>query len=85
MSLEGIHEPIDVLAAFAGGRVTPRLFRWQARSYPIAQINQRWSTRDGDSPIYYYAVSSGGNAYKLAFFPREMRWQLEAVYPADGG
>ncbi len=75
-----VHEAVEVFAAFARGLATPRAFRWGGRVYTVEQVNQRWTGRNGGMRLYYFAVTAGGNAYKLCFNSQELHWMLEEVY-----
>lgn len=75
-----IHEAIEVFALFRQGRLLPRAFRWQGRTYTIEQIQQSWSGRNGSIRLHYFAVTVAGNAYKLCFNTQELDWLLEEIY-----
>ncbi|HEY3415897.1 MAG TPA: DUF6504 family protein [Armatimonadota bacterium] len=75
-----VHELVEVFAAFARGQATPRAFRWSGRVYTVEQVNQRWTGRNGGMRLFYFAVTAGGNAYKLCFNAQELDWMLEEVY-----
>ncbi len=80
MQQSRVHEGIDVYAAFIGGKIAPRAFRWSGRTYNIEHIHQNWTGRNGNVMLYYFAVTSGGNAYKLCLNSQQMEWMLEEVY-----
>jgi len=75
-----VHEAIEVDAYFTKEHVVPRAFRWAGRIYRIDSINQRWTGHTGGIKLYYFAVSSGGNAYKLCYNSAMLSWTLEEVY-----
>jgi hypothetical protein len=75
-----VHEGVDVYVVFANGGVVPRAFRWSGRTYTVDQVHQRWSGRNGEVRLFYFAVSAAGNAYKLCFNAQELQWMLEEVY-----
>jgi len=75
-----IHEDVDVYVVFAKGTVVPRAFRWAGRTYTVDTVNQRWSGHNGHVRLYYFAVTAGGNAYKLCFNTQDVHWMLEEVY-----
>jgi len=80
MAQTKIHEDIDVYAVFAKGAIIPRAFRWGGRTYTVDIINQRWSGHSGGVRLHYFAVTAGGNAYKLCYNAHETNWLLEEVY-----
>ncbi|OPZ87894.1 MAG: hypothetical protein BWY76_00244 [bacterium ADurb.Bin429] len=75
-----VHEGVDVYAVFANGQVAPRAFRWSGRTYTVDQVHQRWTGRNGEVRLFYFAVTAAGNAYKLCFNAQELYWMLEEVY-----
>lgn len=75
-----VHDEVDVYAIFTRGTIVPRAFRWSGRTYTVDQVHQRWSGRNGAIPLYYFAVTAAGNAYKLCFNAQECHWMLEEVY-----
>lgn len=75
-----VHDQIDVYAIFTKGTVVPRAFRWSGRTYSVDQVHQHWSGRSGTIPLYYFAVTAAGNAYKLCFNAHDCHWMLEEVY-----
>ncbi len=74
-----VSEPISVWAYFENGTVKPHIFFWNKRQIKIEKINLVHTTRNGSSPAYHFSVSSGGNFYRLAFNPVDLKWFLEAV------
>ncbi len=84
MNIERIDEPIRVLATFSNGQARPVRFRWGRRTYPIQEINGRWTDRgEGDSagvaPRLCYSVQSGDETYYLHFDTHDVQWWLEQV------
>ena len=43
---EEIHEPVEVIALFRQGRVSPLKFRWRERIYRVNRINGNWHSDD---------------------------------------
>ncbi|MHB9129710.1 MAG: hypothetical protein ACYDBB_01300 [Armatimonadota bacterium] len=80
MQQERLHDSIDVAAICGQGQLTPRHFRWQGTTYHVEAVNQRWSGKNGGIPLYYFAVSAAGQAFKLAFNSKELTWSLEERY-----
>lgn len=77
---EKINEQIDVLAEFHNGKIVPNFFRWQNRTYKIEKINLIHSERQGSDKIYYFSVSNDINFFRLAFFTRDLTWQIQELY-----
>jgi hypothetical protein len=80
MTQARVHESVEVYAVFARGTIVPRAFRWSGRSYRVETVNQHWSGRNGAVRLFFFAVTSGGNAYKLCFNASDLSWMLEEVY-----
>ncbi|TET31289.1 MAG: hypothetical protein E3J72_22810 [Planctomycetota bacterium] len=79
MRVETIGETVKVRADFAGGSITPLMFKRGGRTYRIKSINSRWIDRQHRHPIYYFSVEAGGDMYELAFRTGEAIWRLERV------
>ena len=93
---EFVDEPIEVLASFvpiptcaseplskpktAGNKVTPLIFRWRGKRYPITKLNLIHRQRDGEDVIYYFNVSDSANYFKLAFSTKRLSWRLAEWY-----
>ncbi len=79
MRLEEIGEPIQVLAAFSGGRARPLRFRWSGRTYRIDAINGRWTDRSSDGCRLHFSVQAGADTYFIHFSCAEAQWWLDQV------
>ncbi len=93
---EFIDEPVEVLASFipiptcqpttggpprtAGNKVTPLIFRWRGKRYPVTKLNLIHRQRDGEDVIYYFNVSDSANYFKLAFSTKRLSWRLAEWY-----
>ncbi|OGE81300.1 MAG: hypothetical protein A3H72_00505 [Candidatus Doudnabacteria bacterium RIFCSPLOWO2_02_FULL_48_8] len=75
-----IDEPIDVIAKFSKNKLTPVKFLWGGREYLVRKINLTWSSFEGRSKIYYFAVSDNVNCFKLRFDTESLRWTLLESY-----
>ena len=72
---ESLHDPIDVLTAFTEGGMEPLRFRWRGRVIRVAQVTGRWSRREGQSVLRYFAVEGGAaDTYELCYDPRGPKW-----------
>ena len=83
MRTEAINEPVKVRADFTGGRITPIAFKRRGEVCRIEKVNARWVDTASESPVYYFSVSSGPNAYELSLSTRDMLWHLERVILDD--
>ena len=78
--LEQLNEPIDVITKFAENKLTPVKFLWNGREYLVRKINLSYSTWEGRSKIYYFAVSDSMNYFKLRFDSEKLSWTLLESY-----
>lgn len=78
--LEEINEKIQVLALFQDQKLKPFKFMWNNREIRIQKINLNYTTWEGRSKIYYFAVSDGSNYYKLRFDADQLTWTLIETY-----
>ena len=82
--LESLNDPVDVLTAFTGGGFEPLRFRWRGRVIRIKQVTGRWSRREGQSLLRFFAVEGQAeDTYELCYDPRGPRWMLNRVWAAD--
>lgn len=80
MPYEIIADPIDVLAVFADGKITPRRFRWNGRSYDVACVHRHWVYREGGLVEHHFAVSVDcHDQMELCLRCPAMTWTLERV------
>ena len=79
MTFEQIGEPIQVLAAFAGGGVEPVRFRWSGRTYRIDAINGRWIDRQGEGYNLHFSVQVGRETFAIHFASVGVQWWLDEV------
>lgn len=74
-----LSEQVNVWVMFKGSLIEPLVFFWKGRQIKVEKINFIHTTKDGNSSIYHFSVSSAGNFYKLGFEPGTLKWFLEAV------
>ncbi len=74
---ESLQEPVDVLVAFRGQTPEPMMFKWGNRHYQIQKVTLMHAERQGREKVYYFSVSDGTNAYRLAFYTESLSWQME--------
>lgn len=80
MHVEQVHEPVEVLVAFRQKRTEPMAFRWGGRLHQLQKTNLVHTQQNGREAIHYFSVSAEGASYRLAFYPRALRWMLEEVW-----
>jgi hypothetical protein len=79
--IEEIGEPIDVVAVFSCGRISPLFFSWRNRRYGNLQTASTWSRYEGDAKLVYISVTAdNANLYELMFHTRNLRWDLVKIY-----
>ena len=74
-----INEPINVWVYFKGITIQPFAFFWQGRRIKIESVNLVYTSKQDGATIHNFAVSAGGNYYKLRFDLRRLKWCLEEV------
>ncbi len=75
--IEAIEEPVEVLARFDRGTVTPFRFRWNRSVFRIASVTGRWEDREGQYRRCHYAVVTDTNDYfELRFHLKDLGWVL---------
>jgi hypothetical protein len=80
MRLEDIREPVEVIAMFRFGRLSPLRFRWRDRVYKIERINGGWVSEEGAVRYHHFAVSSDGpDVFELSYNERAHTWKIERV------
>jgi len=79
MRIEEIGDPIGVLAVCARGKIEPKRFKWNGRSYTIDQVNGQWIDRRQDGYSLHYSVQAGDETYYLHFSSSEVQWWLDQV------
>ena len=77
---EQVNEPIEVISKFAENKLIPVKFLWQGREFIVQKVNLTYSTWEGRSKIYYFAVSDSMNYFKLRFDSEKLSWTLLESY-----
>ena len=79
--IEEIGDPIDVVAAFTGGKILPILFSWKNRRYENLKVANSWNTSIGDAKQVHISVTNDSpNLYELCLNTRNFTWSLIKVY-----
>ena len=80
--IEEIGDPIDVVAAFTGGKILPILFSWRNRRYSNLKVANSWNTyEEGDAKLHHITVTNDSpNLYELCLNTRNFTWSLIKVY-----
>lgn len=75
-----LDEAIQVRADFAGGQVTPRMYKRHGKVSVINSVNTRWRDDDGSFPVFCFSVErDDGCTCYLRFDTGRMQWRLEQV------
>lgn len=86
MRIETIHEPVEVIALFHGGKLSPLKFRWRERVYKVSRINGGWDSDEGNVRIHHFAVvADGPDVFELTYNVKAHHWRIEKVSVAGGG
>ncbi len=74
-------EKIDVLVAFIGNKISPKIIRWQNKKYLIKKINLYYEEKVGNQPIHCFAVSDNhNNVFDIAYSPQTSHWELRNLH-----
>ena len=80
---ESLHDPVDVLSAFVEGRIEPIRFRWHGRTVRVKRVTGRWTRREGQTVLQYFALEDGSaGTYELCYDPRGPKWILSRAWNA---
>jgi hypothetical protein len=80
MRIEEIQEPIEVIALFRHGKLSPLKFRWKGREYPVRRMNCTWTTDEGETRFHHFAVMSDSpDVYELTYNRSSYEWKIENV------
>ncbi|MFP4176280.1 MAG: hypothetical protein ACLFT2_03565 [Candidatus Brocadiia bacterium] len=82
MHIEDINEPIKVRADFwPGGKIIPRLFKREDRTFTITSVNATWEDREGNNSLLYFAVLTdrSEDTFQLCFRQQDRTWWLQQV------
>jgi len=77
---EQINEPVEVGVLFKQGKTLPLKFFWHGREYLIKTVNLSYSSWEGRTKFYYFAVSDSVNYFKLKFDTQNLNWTLLESY-----
>lgn len=81
---ESLSDQVDVLTAYVDGRVEPLRFRWKGRVIRVRKVTGRWSRREGQTVLRYFAVEAReGSTYELCYDPRGSRWLLSRAWTSE--
>jgi hypothetical protein len=83
MLVNEVNERIKVGAVFDGNRVTPRWFFRGNAKHQIKKVEHCWRSREGETPLLFFAVTDGANVYELKLNQKTLEWRLEKVYMQD--
>jgi hypothetical protein len=80
MRIEEIQEPVEVIALFRKGKLSPLKFRWKGREYPVRRMNCAWTTDEGETRFHHFAVmSDSSDVYELTYDRSSYEWKIENV------
>jgi hypothetical protein len=86
MFLQEINEPVEVIALFRQGKLSPLKFRWRDQVYRVNRINGSWNRQEGRSRLFHFAVmSESTDVYELSYNETSLNWRIEKVSLNDGG
>ena len=80
MQVNEVCEKIKVGAVFEDGRIIPKWFFWGRQKHAILRIEHTWQAKEGQNPLYFFAVNDGSNVYEIRLNLKAAEWRLEKVY-----
>ena len=78
-----LREPINVWVFFKNNVIHPHVFFWRKRKIEVETVNLVHESKEGNSTIYHFSISSGGNFYRLRFDSKDLKWFMEALEEED--
>ncbi len=75
-----INEPINVVASFANGKITPIAFSWHGRRYDHLSLTSQWPVMEGKYAVRCFSLYDGANAYEIRFKTQQMEWELVRIH-----
>ncbi len=76
-----IDKKVKMIALFDGGRVIPRIFRWQNRDHKVREVSISYREREGRSVSYYFGIETeDGGVFKLKYNDQQLIWTLLEVW-----
>jgi hypothetical protein len=79
VQVEELDEVVSVRADFAGGDITPKMFKRGTTVHRIDTVNSRWQSREGWHTCHHFSVQVEDDAYVLQFSTSDMVWRIEKV------
>ena len=71
MMFETVNDPVDVIAAFVGYKVSPVRFRWKGQPIRGKSLIGQWTKREGLQQVRFFSVEGpSSDTYDLCFDPR---------------
>ena len=84
--LESLNDAVDVLSVIQEGTLRPLRFRWHGRVIRVRKVTGRWTRREGQSVLQYFAIEGQGpETYELFYDPRGPRWVLSRAWTGGQG
>lgn len=85
MKTEETREPVQVIAIFEWGWLSPLRFRWRDRSFRVRKVNRGWTTKIGDTSIHHFAVTADGlEECELCYNEHAHVWEMINSASPDG-
>jgi hypothetical protein len=76
-----VEEPIEAVVIYKRGAPHPllRAFRWRHRRFEVTSTNLVHPEREGETLFLCYAVSCGGDQFRLRLNTRRCLWTLDSI------
>ncbi len=75
-----INEPVNIVAVFKNGLVSPRKIGWRGRTLRVDKVTGRWMSSIGSTNILNLSLmTEGGDYFELSFNSKTYIWRLEKL------
>jgi hypothetical protein len=75
-----INEPIDVIAKFSKGSITPLIFKYKSRVIKIESVDLKYDLHQDKVNFSSFSVLANGNSYKINYNDQTHLWILEEIF-----
>lgn len=75
-----INEPIDVVAKFSKGNITPLVFKYKSRVLKIESVDLKYDFHRDKVGFSSFSVLANGNSYKISYNNQNYLWVLEEIF-----
>ncbi|MCJ7793128.1 MAG: hypothetical protein MUP45_04075 [Candidatus Marinimicrobia bacterium] len=77
--IEKINEPIQVIAKFEKGVLSPLFFSWRQRDYQVKKIEFVYTHHQGTAKLFFFFALGIEANYELIFNNQNFTWRLGKI------